>query len=122
MKWQIWYTCNCIVTVFPHWLTAGTKRKKPKAGAKSTTKKKSSRKRLVETNKDPWSEDPWKSGDDFETDALSSARKALTQSVRKSTRKKILYSSEEEDEGDLHSAVKLSVRKGTRLLLSDEDD
>ena len=86
--------------MFLHWLAAGMKRKKPKAGAKSTTKKKSSRKHLVETNKDPWSEDPWKSGDDFETDALSSARKALTQSVRKSTRKKIRYSSEK-DEGDL---------------------
>ena len=37
------------------------------------------------------------------------------------TRKMIMYSSEKEDAGDLHSAVKLSVRKGT-LLFSDEDD
>jgi len=76
----------------------------------------------VETNKDPWSQDSWNSGDDFETDVLSSARKALTQSVKKSARKKILYSSSEEEDVDLHSVGKLSVRKGKRLILSDEDD
>ena len=78
----------------------------------------------METNKDPWSEDHINSEDDFETDVLSSARKALTQSVRKSVRKsarkKMVYSSEEEE--DLASVVKPSVRTGKKLLLSDEDD
>ena len=98
---------------------------KRKKQAKSTARKKSSRKYLTEANKDPWSEDHRNSEDDFETDVLSSARKALTQSVRKSARKsarkRMVYSSEEEEE-DLASVVKPSVRTGKRLLLSDEDD
>lgn len=101
-----------MVVVFPE-----GKRKKL---AKSTTRKKSSRKHLTEANKDPWSEDHRNSEDDFETDVLSSARKALTQSVRKSVRKNMVYSSEEEE--DLEPVVKPSVKTAKKLLLSDEDD
>ena len=101
---------------------------KRKKLAKSTTRKKSSRKHLTEANKDPWSEDHRNSEADFETDVLSSARKALTQSVRKSVRKSMrksvrknmVYSSEEEE--DLEPVVKPSVKTAKKLLLSDEDD
>ena len=110
-------TSSFLVVVFPE-----GKRKKQ---AKSTARKKSSRKRLTGANKDPWSADHRNSEDDFETDVLSSARKALSQSVRKSVRKsarkKMVYSSEEEEE-DLASVVKPCVRTGRKLILSDEDD
>ena len=118
----------------------GKSRKKPATAAKSKTAKstakkkghheRSSRKPLTETRNVLAEAGRDVSDDDFESDVLSSARKALVNSARKSTiktakkkvRKAVIFSSEDED-GEIEVVPKSSSKRPVqRLLLSDDDD
>ena len=104
------------------------KSKTAKTTAKKKSRQQSSRKPLTETRNVPAEAERGDvSDDDFEGDVLSSARKALVNSARKSSRKTakkvvrkaVVFSSEEEEE---EMPKSLAKKAGKRLLLSDDDD